>query len=222
MEEAQHAKLDTLMVEALAEGRGASEIESAVEEYIEIGGFLDGGVRMETQLDMERFMRASGRKLTEGECEEVIQVQHQSNRWTYLGSGMTHPNFLATLENLRPKRESASNKSRQLFADARDDGFLSSIFHLKSAIRQVRGLRDGEESADIKRREKYDEWKYQWSKCRSVVLDDQRDQGEPRIGEVQIPREQSVDQWRSQPDKHQRFLRRRPGRHDAQTDFRVR
>ncbi|HKQ75472.1 MAG TPA: hypothetical protein VJ810_17365 [Blastocatellia bacterium] len=103
MEEAQHAKLDTLMVEALAEGRGPREIESAVDEYIEIGGFLDGGLRMQTQFDMESFMRASGRKLTDGERDEFMQVQHQANRWTYLGTGMTHPNFLATLENLRPE-----------------------------------------------------------------------------------------------------------------------
>jgi len=103
MEEAQHAKLDTLMVEALAEGRGAREIESAVVEYIDIGGFLDGGLRMQTQFDMESFMRASGRRLTDGEREEFMQVQHQANRWTYLGTGMTHPNFLATLENLMPE-----------------------------------------------------------------------------------------------------------------------
>jgi hypothetical protein len=103
MEEAQHAKLDTLMVEALAQGRGKKEIESAVEEYIEIGGFLDGGLRMQTQLDMESFMRATSRKLTDGEREKFTEVQHQANRWTYLGSGMTHPNFLATLDNLRPE-----------------------------------------------------------------------------------------------------------------------
>ncbi|HKE02696.1 MAG TPA: hypothetical protein VKE91_01480, partial [Blastocatellia bacterium] len=103
MEEAQHAKLDTLMVGALAEGRGPKEIESAVEEYLEIGGFLDGGLRMQTQFDMESFARASGRKLTDAEREEFMKVQHQANRWTYLGSGMTHPNFLATLENLRPE-----------------------------------------------------------------------------------------------------------------------
>ncbi len=103
MEEAQHAKLDTLMVEALAQGRGKKEIESAVEEYIEIGGFLDGGLRMQTQFDMESFMRATGRKLTDSEREKFMEIQHQANRWTYLGSGMTHPNFLATLENLRPE-----------------------------------------------------------------------------------------------------------------------
>lgn len=103
IEEAQHAKLDTLMIEALAEGRGKKEIESAVEGYIEIGGFLDGGLSLQTQFDMESFMLASGRKLTEGERMEFLRVQHQANRWTYLGTGMTHPNFLSTLENLMPE-----------------------------------------------------------------------------------------------------------------------
>jgi len=29
-------------------------------------------------------------------------VQHQANRWTYLGSGMSHPAFLRTVEMLAP------------------------------------------------------------------------------------------------------------------------
>ncbi len=45
LEEAQHAKLDTLMVEAIADGMSAAEIEKAVDECLEIGGFLDDGVR---------------------------------------------------------------------------------------------------------------------------------------------------------------------------------
>ena len=45
MEEAQHAKLDTLMVEALAEGRDEAGIEAAIDEYLEIGAFLDGGLK---------------------------------------------------------------------------------------------------------------------------------------------------------------------------------
>jgi hypothetical protein len=102
MEEAQHARLDTLMVEALAEGRGPREIERAVEEYIEIGGFLDGGLKAQTQFDLEAFERATGRALTATERERFLEEQTQANRWTYLGSGMTHPNFQATLRSLSP------------------------------------------------------------------------------------------------------------------------
>lgn len=102
MEEAQHAKLDTLMVESLAESCDEQEIEKAINEYLEIGGFLDGGLKMQTQFDLEAFVRATGRKLTDAEREQFLTIQHQANRWTYLGSGMTHQNFLATVERLQP------------------------------------------------------------------------------------------------------------------------
>ena len=102
LEEAQHAKLDTIMVEALAEGMTEAEIEKAVDEFLEIGSFLDEGLKQQTIFDLEAFERATNRELSESEREEFIAVQHQSNRWTYLGSGMTHPRFLATLEKLSP------------------------------------------------------------------------------------------------------------------------
>ena len=102
MEEAQHAKLDTLMVEALAEGRGEEEIMSAVEEYLEIGGFIDGGLMQQVEFDLESFEAATGRVLDEGEKEEFRRVQRQANRWTYLGSGMTHPKVLEMFGSLSP------------------------------------------------------------------------------------------------------------------------
>lgn len=102
LEEAQHAKLDTLMVEALAEGLSDEEIALAVNEYLELGEFFDNGLKQQTLFDLEAFERATGRKLSDSEREEFISVQHQSNRWTYLGSGITHPKFLATLGSLSP------------------------------------------------------------------------------------------------------------------------
>jgi len=97
MEEAQHAKLDTLMVEALADGMSEAELEKAVDEFLEIGGFLDEGMKQQTIFDLEAFERATGRKLSAEEREEFLAKQHQANRWTYLGTGMTHPNFRATV-----------------------------------------------------------------------------------------------------------------------------
>lgn len=102
MEEAQHARLDTLMVEALAESMTTEQIEKAVDEYLEIGGFLDNGLRMQTQFDMEAFERATNRKLIYSERARFLENQHQANRWTYIGSGMVHQNFLGTLERLQP------------------------------------------------------------------------------------------------------------------------
>jgi hypothetical protein len=102
-EEVQHAKLDTLMVESLAAGRTEEEIMKGVEEYIEIGGFIDGGLKQQVEFDLDSFERATARLLTEAEKEEFRKVQLQANRWTYLGTGMTHERVLETLESLTPK-----------------------------------------------------------------------------------------------------------------------
>jgi hypothetical protein len=102
LEEIQHAKIDTLMVEALAEGRSEEQILDAVEQYIEIGGFIDGGLKQQVEFDLEAFTRASGRELDDSEKEQFRSIQLQANRWTYLGSGMTHPKVLETLESLSP------------------------------------------------------------------------------------------------------------------------
>lgn len=102
LEEAQHAKLDTIMVEALADGMTEAEIEKAVDEFLEIGSFLDEGLAQQAIFDAESFERATGRILSDGEREALIALNHQANRWTYLGSGLVHPRFLATLEKLSP------------------------------------------------------------------------------------------------------------------------
>jgi hypothetical protein len=102
MEEVQHAKLDTLMVEAMAETYSESQIDAAVGEYLEIGGFLDGGLKQQVQFDLDVFTRATGRTLNEEEKNEFLREQLQANRWTYLGSAMTDERVLATFESLSP------------------------------------------------------------------------------------------------------------------------
>lgn len=102
MEEAQHAKLDTLMVEALAAACSPAEIERAFADYQKIGALLDGGLATQVELDLDAFTRASGRSLHGAERDAFLTVQRQATRFTFLGSGMRHPNFLATVGELRP------------------------------------------------------------------------------------------------------------------------
>lgn len=97
MEEAQHAKLDTLMVEALAEGRDEAAIAKAMDEFIEIGLFLDDGFKAQTGFNLDAFERATDHRLSAAERSELETQQHQALRWTYIGSGMTHPKFIASL-----------------------------------------------------------------------------------------------------------------------------
>lgn len=102
MEEAQHARLDTLMVEALSEGRDPAELERGFQNYGDIGGLLDSGLRQQVEHDMQSFQRATGRVLKPAEQDQFRAIQTQAIRWTYLGSGMTHPRFLETVGALSP------------------------------------------------------------------------------------------------------------------------
>jgi hypothetical protein len=100
MEEAQHAKLDTLIVEALGEGRTEEQVDKAIDEFFEIGGFLDDGLKAQAGFNLDALEKAIGRKLDNR--DEILAQQHQAARWTYIGSGMVHERFKATLEGLSP------------------------------------------------------------------------------------------------------------------------
>jgi hypothetical protein len=102
MEEAQHTKLDTLMVQALSDNCSPAEIERGFADYAAIGAIVDGGLQQQVQFDLQSFQRASGRLLCPAEQQQFRSIQLQALRWTFLGSGMTHPNFLATVDDLDP------------------------------------------------------------------------------------------------------------------------
>ena len=104
LEEAQHAKLDMRMVESLGEGLSEEAVEKAVDGLLEMGGFLDSGFLQQTLFDLEAFELATGRVLNEEERKTFVELQHQANRWTYIGTGMIHPKFLMSVERLSPKQ----------------------------------------------------------------------------------------------------------------------
>jgi hypothetical protein len=100
MEESQHAKLDTLIVDALAEGRTEAQIDKAIDEFFEIGAFLDDGLKAQAAFNLDALEKLIGRKLDDREAIEA--QQHQAARWTYIGSGMVHERFVETLQSLSP------------------------------------------------------------------------------------------------------------------------
>lgn len=102
LEEMQHAQLDTLMIETLAESMTAEQRLAAAGGYLEIGAFLDGGLAQQVEFDIAAFERATGRSLNREERAEFKTVQHQALRWTFLGSGLTHPQVAATLQRVTP------------------------------------------------------------------------------------------------------------------------
>jgi len=114
MEEAQHAKLDTLIVDALAEGRTEEQIDKAIDEFFEIGGFLDEGLKAQAGFNLDALEKAIGRKLENR--DEILAQQHQAARWTYIGSGMVHERFKATLESLSPRAAERIAEAAPVFA----------------------------------------------------------------------------------------------------------
>jgi P-aminobenzoate N-oxygenase AurF len=113
-EEAQHAKLDTLIVDALAEGRTEEQIDKAIDEFFEIGGFLDNGLKVQAGFNLDALEKAIGRKIENR--EEVEAQQHQAARWTYIGSGMVHERFKASLESLSPRAAERIAEAAPVFA----------------------------------------------------------------------------------------------------------
>jgi hypothetical protein len=63
---------------------------------------LDQGIQQQAEFDVESLVQA-GRKLSKSEREEIKQVVLIGMRWTYLGTRMTHPNFLETVESIKPE-----------------------------------------------------------------------------------------------------------------------
>jgi hypothetical protein len=104
MEEMQHAQLDTLMCETIATGMSQAQIDEAVDGFLAIGAFIDNGLKQQTAFDLEALEAAANRTLSREDRDAFLAAQHQANRWTYLGTGLTHKNFLETLGKLSPTK----------------------------------------------------------------------------------------------------------------------
>ena len=114
MEEAQHAKLDTLIVDALAEDRSEDEIDRAIDEFFAIGSFLDEGFKTQAGFNLDALEKVIGRTLDYRDA--IVAQQHQAARWTYLGSGLVHERFQATLQAMSPRAAARIAEAAPIFA----------------------------------------------------------------------------------------------------------
>ena len=103
-----------LIVEALAEGRSEEQIDKAIDEFFEIGAFLDGGLKVQAGFNLDALEKAVGGRV-EGR-DAMLDQQHQAARWTYLGSGMVQERFKATLETLSPNAAKRIAEAAPIFA----------------------------------------------------------------------------------------------------------
>lgn len=100
MEEAQHTKMDTLLVAQLAREISFQEIEAGIADYLAIAKIFDEELMTQVQLDLESLLKRTRRTFTAAEKQEIQSIQGQSYRWAFLCAGMTHPNFVKIVSEL--------------------------------------------------------------------------------------------------------------------------
>lgn len=100
LEEAQHAKLDTLIAHKIASQLGSAEIQQGIADYERIARLLQGGLDRQAELDLAALSRASGRELTRDAQREILAAQQRSYQLTFIDAGRAHPSFRRTLDQL--------------------------------------------------------------------------------------------------------------------------
>ena len=86
LEEAQHAKLDTLLIGEVAEDLTLEERETAIDEVLELGGAIDGLLAQQIGMNIEALEKATGRTFTDGEEGGITANTQRAWRWTFLVS----------------------------------------------------------------------------------------------------------------------------------------
>jgi hypothetical protein len=100
IDESRHAKLDSLMLAEVADGATAEEREAAVDTVLQLGAAVDGLLAQQIELDIDALERACTRRFTEDEKDEIRDAQRRAYRWTFLVSGLEHPNFVRIVNEL--------------------------------------------------------------------------------------------------------------------------
>jgi hypothetical protein len=100
MDEAQHAKIDSLLIDEIVREIGEEDREAAVDELLELGGAIDGLLSQQADLDLVSLEKAIRRLLSDSERAEIKRHTQRAYRWTFLVSGLEHPNFVRIVGEL--------------------------------------------------------------------------------------------------------------------------
>ncbi|MEB3359462.1 MAG: hypothetical protein VKK04_22240 [Synechococcales bacterium] len=102
LEEAQHTRLDTLLVQEMKVRLTVEEIEGAIADYLILVHLLHDALMEQVKLDIASLERTISRTFADGEWQTILAIQQEAYRWAFLCAGLTHPNFFNVLEDLSP------------------------------------------------------------------------------------------------------------------------
>ncbi len=93
LEESQHARMDHLETLRAFSGMGDTDKDAAIDDLIALVGAVDGLLQQQAQLDVENLERYLDRPLHASAQKEVYARVLDAKRYTFIESGVTHPNF---------------------------------------------------------------------------------------------------------------------------------
>jgi hypothetical protein len=100
IDESRHAHMDSLLIDEVASEVTADQREAAIDQLLELGGAVDGLLGQQIELDIDALQEASGRTFADDERDEIRTHQRRSYRWTFIVSGLQHPNFVRIVEQI--------------------------------------------------------------------------------------------------------------------------
>ncbi len=100
LDEAQHAKMDTLLIAETVQDMPLAEREAAIDEVIELGGAIDGLLQQQIGMNIDALVVATGRVFTPAERDEIASKTLRAWRWTFLVSGLEHPKVVQLIDDI--------------------------------------------------------------------------------------------------------------------------
>jgi len=93
LEESQHARMDHLETLRAFSDEGREDTDAAIDDLIALVVAVDGLLQAQTGLDVDNFERYLGRSLGATVERQVYAGVLAAKRYTFIESGVTHPNF---------------------------------------------------------------------------------------------------------------------------------
>ncbi len=106
VEEAQHARLDSLELSHMTAGMSRQEIDTEIDLLLDLCEQLAIQLLRQSELDVLNMGDATGRGFSAGEKESLCSAIFASYQNAFIGMGLTHPIFLQQISELAPGRES--------------------------------------------------------------------------------------------------------------------
>jgi hypothetical protein len=100
IDESRHARLDSLLIDEIATGLNADQRDQALSELLELGTAIDQLLAQQVEMDIDTLERAARRTFSESDRENIRVHQQRAYRWTFLVSGLEHPEFVRTVGRL--------------------------------------------------------------------------------------------------------------------------